>query len=849
MLSAAVAKRLKFAIAGLAVAAWQSGCAHSEPRPLTVDDMMKVGGLGRASVDPSGRWAVFEKLRPYEEARDFSFRTYAFGKSGHQLWRLDLAAGTPPERLPGIDPEPHSYLLDFSDSGEFLSVMQYHDGDLRVGAYDMQVEKVTYFRPVPAFSRMGDHNPVWVSDTELVYAALPEGEWPLATSVRAFTGKTLARRWQEAWRGQLPTATEARSTLTDRSDEIEAGSLVRANARTGRVDVLADGLFADVRVSANRQRLAALSVSLPRPTDAAQRVTYDARRYRLRVFDLLTGESQAMANGLEFFPYSLAWSPDNHRLAAFGWANEDSPAEGRFHVVDTSTGDVTRYDHKGLDLASERERGSMQRPERVMFLGDALVVFARTIPDGSDQAPRFTARERKETSLPPAHWYSVWPDGRSEILTAGLEGVSPLPLGAGAGHVTIAARDGVYRIFEGGRRERLTPAQVTDLRVVSSGTFATRSSVIRPEFGSSALLTFRQDGEAGAALLDLAKTDRQILAPFRSADTRAQPIAGSFASGRILMRVEDGPVTKLVINGPDRDIEADRLNTHLAGVQFATWQSISYTVEDPEGLLSPQVLESCVLLPAGHKPGVPLPLIVDVYPDIHSGCRDPGVSFDYADPHSPYLWAGKGYAYVQLAAPIDLIRTSEGPIAGLDDITDAGVRELVRAGIADPDRLILHGFSQGGVSALYVAAKSDLYAAVVVKNGWADLFSHYFGGGGVFAILYPEFLGSEAGRYDALVGTDFAIGRTPFDDPEVFYRNSPVFLARDINVPVLLMHSDLDIFSMSQFDEIFGALKRAGKNATYVRYWGEGHGPSSPANIRDMWRRIDLFLVGHGLEP
>mgnify|MGYP002814895953 CR=1 FL=1 len=33
-----------------------------------------------------------------------------------------------------------------------------------------------------------------------------------------------------------------------------------------------------------------------------------------------------------------------------------------------------------------------------------------------------------------------------------------------------------------------------------------------------------------------------------------------------------------------------------------------------------------------------------------------------------------------------------------------------------------------------------------------------------------------------------------------------------------------------------------------VRYWGEGHGIRSPANIRDMWRRMfewyDRYLKG-----
>ena len=76
-----------------------------------------------------------------------------------------------------------------------------------------------------------------------------------------------------------------------------------------------------------------------------------------------------------------------------------------------------------------------------------------------------------------------------------------------------------------------------------------------------------------------------------------------------------------------------------------------------------------------------------------------------------------------------------------------------------------------------------------------------------------------------------------------------MFLAPQITAPVMLIHSDMDSFSMSQFDEMYGALLRAGKDARYIRYWGEGHGPSSPANIRDMWSRMDAFLAETGVAP
>lgn len=41
-----------------------------------------------------------------------------------------------------------------------------------------------------------------------------------------------------------------------------------------------------------------------------------------------------------------------------------------------------------------------------------------------------------------------------------------------------------------------------------------------------------------------------------------------------------------------------------------------------------------------------------------------------------------------------------------------------------------------------------------------------------------------------------------------------------------------------QAEELFTALTRLGKDAVFVRYFGEDHVYGSPANIRDMWQRI-----------
>lgn len=829
-------------------------CAVSaEPgkRPFRVDDMLKVEGAGAALMDPKGKWVLFEKVRPYDQFTDFSFRTYAYLKSGHQVWRYDRLSGGPAQLLPGVDPEPHTYLQAFSPSGRYVSLMQYTFGDLKLVSYDLENERPVVFPATPAFSRTGEHNPIWINDHEIIYAALPDGVRPMTTSVRTSTGEMLAKAWTDAWHGKRVTGREVRTRPADLSAMQEPGRLIRVDAATGKEQVLSEGLFADLRLSPGGQYLAALSVSKPRSPDPERPAIADPRRYKLHVFNLTTGDMSQPGPDLEFVPYSLAWSPGGDRLAGFGWREGEDARQGRFFVLDLSSGVLTRFEHQGLDLASERERGWVQRPERVMFLDDALSVYARRIPVNEEQGPKFTFRDIGREQAGPADWYLLQADGRSQNLTEGLNAVSGVPIHSGNGQITVMADGQLYRIFADGRRERLVAELSARLKFRPPGTFSTHAGVVRPEFADTALFDTTDGGASRLVLVDF-KAPRsaavRIVEPPPGEDVTA--LAGSFTQGGALFRSEEGLESTLSFTGSDRPGESSvvaRLNRHLADIDPGSWELVAYDVMPPDGEGVPVRVESCVLLPPGFTHGVPVPLVVDVYPSAGPRCKKGGARITYPDPDSPYIWAGKGYAYARLSTPQALIRTREGPIAGLDEVLDAGIDALVAEGIADPDRLVLTGFSQGGFSSLYMATQSDRFGAVIAMHSWADLFSHYFGSAGVLAHLYDVF--GSFGVFETEAGSDFPLGTTPFADPEAYYRNSPVFLAPQISSPVLLVHSDMDTFAMSQFDAMYAALLRAGKDARYVRYWGEGHGLSSPANIRDLWSRIDAFLEDHALTP
>ena len=87
----------------------------------------------------------------------------------------------------------------------------------------------------------------------------------------------------------------------------------------------------------------------------------------------------------------------------------------------------------------------------------------------------------------------------------------------------------------------------------------------------------------------------------------------------------------------------------------------------------------------------------------------------------------------------------------------------------------------------------------------------------------------------------------PWADLERFIKNSPLTYVDRIHTPVMIIHGDLDsAVPIQQSEEMYTALSQLGRRVEFVRYWGEGHGNISPANIRDQWEReikwFDTFL-------
>ena len=88
------------------------------------------------------------------------------------------------------------------------------------------------------------------------------------------------------------------------------------------------------------------------------------------------------------------------------------------------------------------------------------------------------------------------------------------------------------------------------------------------------------------------------------------------------------------------------------------------------------------------------------------------------------------------------------------------------------------------------------------------------------------------------------MGVPPWEFPERYIQNSPVFYLHKVQTPLLINHGGMDL-SPFHSDEIFVGLRRLGKKVIYVRYENEGHGIEYYGNRVDYWNRVIDWFSSH----
>lgn len=153
-----------------------------------------------------------------------------------------------------------------------------------------------------------------------------------------------------------------------------------------------------------------------------------------------------------------------------------------------------------------------------------------------------------------------------------------------------------------------------------------------------------------------------------------------------------------------------------------------------------------------------------------------------------------------------------GPSA-LKSVEGAALFMLQRPYI-DKHRIGIQGHSFGGYETNYIVTHSNMFAAAVSSSGISNLISD-------FGNVWP----SQASRQEYWERRSGRIGTTPWENPELYIKNSPIFNIGNVTTPVLMLQNRNDKnVSFEEGLQLFTGLRRAGKRCWMLEYDNGGHG-------------------------
>jgi dipeptidyl aminopeptidase/acylaminoacyl peptidase len=242
----------------------------------------------------------------------------------------------------------------------------------------------------------------------------------------------------------------------------------------------------------------------------------------------------------------------------------------------------------------------------------------------------------------------------------------------------------------------------------------------------------------------------------------------------------------------------------------------------------------CFVIEPQHEPGTPVPLVLN----IHGG---PFTQYEHRvfDEFQFQVGAGFGVLFCNPRGSSGFteawgrsIRWPECKVdsgsgwGGVDyDDIMACVDEAVRRfDWIDPARIAVMGGSYGGYMTSWIIGHNDRFAAAISERACNNLITLEHGSdvAGVFASY---------------------VGVRHFDDPGAYLRQSPITYVREMQTPLLILHSENDLrCPINQAEELFVALRLLGRTPEFVRFPGESHELSRSGAPRHRVQRAEIVV-------
>jgi dipeptidyl aminopeptidase/acylaminoacyl peptidase len=238
-------------------------------------------------------------------------------------------------------------------------------------------------------------------------------------------------------------------------------------------------------------------------------------------------------------------------------------------------------------------------------------------------------------------------------------------------------------------------------------------------------------------------------------------------------------------------------------------------------------LQGALYLPANYDKDKRYPTIVYIYEKLSQGLNHywaPG-----ATGFNKSVYTSHGYAVFMP----DIVYEINDPGRSAVWCVLPALEAAIATGVVDRERVALHGHSWGGYQTAFLITQTEAFKAAAAGAPLTNLVSMY-------SSIYWNTGWANQPIFESSQGR-FTSGY--WDNLEAYIRNSPVYFAKKVKTPLLLLHNDKDgAVHWNQGIEYFNTLRRLRKPVVMLQYKGENHGLAKAANQKDYTVRMREFF-------
>ena len=245
-------------------------------------------------------------------------------------------------------------------------------------------------------------------------------------------------------------------------------------------------------------------------------------------------------------------------------------------------------------------------------------------------------------------------------------------------------------------------------------------------------------------------------------------------------------------------------------------------------------LQGALYLPANYEPGKKYPMLVTIY-EKRSNLANSYVTPNETSTPNRSIYTSRGYAVFD---PDIVYKINDPGMSAVWCVVPA-VKAAIATGIIDSANVGLWGHSWGGYQTAFLVTQTNIFKSAIAGAPLTDMVSMYssiyWNSGGTNQAIFEVEPGAVQGQLRRQL--------------EAYIRNSPVFHAKNVKTPLIILHDDKDgAVDFNQGITYFNTLAQMDKNVILLEYVGENHGLARPINQKDYAMRqkdwFDHYLKG-----